>query len=94
MNLNLILGLILFVLGGLMMLIGVVAFVKVQFFTGDTRSLKDLKETLAEANLLLKNWRQLLLVLPKPFRSVFWMLTLGGILIAAGLYLLIDKPIH
>jgi hypothetical protein len=93
MTLNEILGIILFVLGALMIVISLVAFVKVQFFSGTTRGLKDLNETLAQVNALLKNWQRLLLLVPPPLRHIFWLLTIGGVFIAAGLYLLIGKPI-
>jgi hypothetical protein len=94
MNLNDIVGLVLLILGGLMILISLAAFLKVQFFTDTTRSLKDLKETLHEANVFLENWIKLLGLLPQALRGVFWMLTFGGIFVTLGLYLLIYKPIH
>ena len=91
MNLNDIIGVVLSILGGLMILISLIAFIQVQFFSGDTRGFS---ETLREVNITLENWIKLLGLLPQALRGVFWMLTFGGIFVVLGLYLLIYKPIH
>lgn len=93
MNLNEIVGLVLLILGGLMILISLAAFVKVEFFSGKTKGLKEINETLKQVNALLKNWAKILLLIPVPMRHIFVLLPLGLIVVGAGVWILVYKPI-
>jgi hypothetical protein len=90
MNLNDIVGVALLILGGLMVIIALAAFVKVQFFTAGTKSFN---ETLKQINELLKSWEKILLLIPPPMRHIFVLLPLGLVVGAAGLWILTKKPI-
>ena len=93
MNLNSIVGIVLLVVGLLMVLISLAAFLKVEFGGGKTKSLKEINETLKQANALLEKWVKLLGLLPERIRHVFVLLPLGLIVVGTGVWILAYKPI-
>ncbi len=93
MTLNNVVGGALFILGVLMVIIALAAFVKVQFFSGKKKSLKEINETLKQVNALLKSWTKILLLIPAPMRHIFVLLPLGLIVALGGVLILIYKPI-
>jgi hypothetical protein len=93
MNLNEIVGLVLLVVGLLMVVISLAAFVKIQFFDGKTKGLKEINETLKQVNALLKTWAKILLLIPEPMRHIIVLLPLGLIVAGAGVWILVYKPI-
>jgi hypothetical protein len=93
MNLNDIVGLVLLIVGLLMVFISLAAFLKVEFGGGKTKGLKEINETLKQANALLEKWVKLLGLLPERIRHVFVLLPLGLIVAGAGVWILVYKPI-
>jgi len=93
MTLNDIVGVALLILGGLMVLIALAAFVKIEFFSGTTKGLKEINETLKQVNALLKSWTKILLLIPPPMRHIFVLLPLGLLVGLAGVLILSYKPI-
>ncbi len=90
MTLNDVVGIALLIMGGLMAIIALAAFVQVQFFSGTK---KGLTETLKQVNELLKSWTKILLLIPEPMRHIFVLLPLGLIVAGVGVWILTKKPI-
>lgn len=88
MNINEVIGIVLLALGLITFCICLTAFVKITF--GRTTLGKG---TLEEINSLIQSWTAFLKVLPRPLRGIFALLLFAMILIGAGLYILIRKPI-
>jgi hypothetical protein len=88
MNINEVIGIVLLALGLIAFCICLVAFMKVMF--GPTTLGKG---KLEEINSLIQSWTALLKLLPRPLRGIFALLPFALILIGAGLYILIRKPI-
>lgn len=89
MTLNNVVGVALLILGGLMVIIALVAYVKV--LRDGTK--KGTAEVLEQVNELLKSWTKLLLLIPPPMRHIFVLLPLGLIVGGVGVWILTNKPI-
>ena len=88
-HINEIVGGVLLTLGLITFCICLAAFVAVTFRRGE----KGTKEILEEINSLIQSWTAMLKLLPRSSRTIFLLLPFGVMLIAAGLYILIRRPI-
>lgn len=88
MNINEVIGIVLLALGLITFCICLAAFLKVTFGRK-----KRGKEALEEINSLIQSWTAFLKALPRELRGTFALMLFAIILIGAGLYILIYKPI-
>ena len=88
MNINEVIGIVLLALGLIAFCICLAAFMKVTFGREKRGA-----EWLKEINSLIQSWTAFLKVLPRNLRGTFALMFFAVIMIAAGLYILIYKPI-
>jgi hypothetical protein len=90
-HINQFVGLVLLALGVAATVVCLIAFLRVSFQAAERK--RGAKEILEQINALIRNWTALLKLLPLKFRHIFVLLPVGLVLIFAGLYILIKKPI-
>jgi hypothetical protein len=89
---NEIVGLFFLAIGAAAVVVAITAFWRVQFGTAK-REERSFGDTLKHINALLNTWLEILRLIPERFRHIFVLLPIGVVLMASGLWVLVQKPI-